>query len=106
MRRAAKRDLNEQTIVTALERVGATVERMSGPDLPDLLVGYRGVNVLLEVKRPAGAKGGTSHRDLLPGQAEWHAAWRGAAPVVVRTAEEALAAIGVYVNPERRGAVL
>lgn len=93
-------------MVDALERVGATVERLSAKDAPDLLVGFRGVNTLLEVKQPAGKRGGTSHRDLLPGQAEWHAAWRGAAPVVVRTAEEALAAIGVYVNPERQGSVL
>lgn len=103
MRRAAKRDANEAAIVTALEAVGATVERLSAKDAPDLLVGYRGVNVLLEVKRPAGKRGGTSHRDLLPGQAAWHAGWRGAAPVVARTVADALAAIGVYVN---QGAVL
>lgn len=106
MRRAAKRDENEAAIVEALEAVGATVERLSGASIPDLLVGYRGVTTLMEVKQPAGAKGGTSHRDLLPGQAAWHAAWRGSPVAVVRTPAEALAAIGVYVNPERRGAVL
>ena len=106
MRRAAKRDKNEAAICLALEQVGATVERLSGADLPDLLVGFRGVNVLMEVKQPAGAKGGTSHRELLPGQAAWHATWRGAPVAVVRTPAEALAAIGVYVNPERRGASL
>ena len=103
MRRAAKRDKNEAAICLALEAVGATVERLSGADLPDLLVGFRGVNTLMEVKQPAGKKGGTSHRDLLPGQAAWHATWRGAAPVVVRTVAEAMAAIGVYTN---RGASL
>ena len=100
MRRAAKRDMNEAAIVTALERVGATVERLSGANIPDLLVGYRGVNVLMEVKQPAGKQGGTSHRELLPGQAEWHATWRGAAPVVVRSVADALAAIAVTEPPD------
>ena len=98
MRRAAKRDDNEAAIVIALERAGATVARLSGPDLPDLLVGYRGTNTLMEVKRAAGKKGGTSGRELLPGQAAWHATWRGAPPVVVRGPIEALRAIGLYVN--------
>lgn len=95
MRRAAKRDTNEAAIVTSLERFGATVERLSGADIPDLLVGYRGVNVLLEVKRPAGAKGGTSHRDLLPGQERWRAGWKGGPVAVVRNSIEAIEAVCV-----------
>lgn len=93
-RRDAKRDANEAPIVEALRAAGASVERLSGPDLPDLLVGWQGANVLLEVKREAGKRGGTSNRKLLPGQVAWRDAWRGRPPVIVRTPEEALAAIG------------
>mgnify|MGYP001561855261 CR=1 FL=1 len=106
LRRAAKRDDNEAEIVSALERCGATVERLSGADLPDLLVGFRGLNVLMEVKQEAGARGGTSHKELLPGQIEWHTGWKGARPVVVRTVEEALAAIGVSVVERSQGEII
>lgn len=96
-RRAARRDPNEAEIVKALEAVGATVLRLSMPDAPDLLVGFRGVDTLIEVKSPEGPRGGTRHskgQHLSDDQAKWHAAWRGRPPVVVRTVEEALAAIG------------
>lgn len=83
---AAKRDLNEQDIIKTLRGVGATVQPLSDKGVPDLLVGFRGVNYLLEVKMPTGGKL-TSH------QVDWHANWNGAA-VVVTCPEEALEAIG------------
>ena len=50
-RRAARRDSNEVEIVRALIAAGASVTHLSGVDgLPDLLVGYQGRTVLLEVK--------------------------------------------------------
>lgn len=84
-RRAAKRDANEKAIRTALEAVGATIVAVSEQDAPDLVVGFRGVNTWLEVKTDKG--------ELKPGQADWHQWWRGQV-AVVRTAEEALKAIG------------
>lgn len=81
-----KRDANEGAIVAALQAVGATVERLSGPDIPDLLVGHHGVNFLLEVKMPKG--------ELSDGQFEWVKRWRGRDVYVVRSPDEALAAIG------------
>ena len=52
MRRAAKRDLSEPSIVGALEQVGATVYRQ----LPvDLLVCFRGVWTPMECKTPGGS---------------------------------------------------
>lgn len=95
-RRAAARDLNEPAIVDALRAAGATVLHISIRDVPDLLVGYHGADFLLEVKRE-GRRGATVksiHAELSADQAKWHAAWRGRAPVVVRTIAEALAAIG------------
>jgi hypothetical protein len=59
--------------------------------VPDLLVGYAGRNVLLEVKEPLGSKGGTSRngQKLKPDQENWWVAWQGQA-AVVRTVEDAI----------------
>lgn len=103
MNYAKQRDSNEREIVRALEHVGATVTRLSDAGVPDLLVGRAGRTWLLEVKLPLGARGGTSqHReaeggrgDLTAAQVRWWDAWRGERAVVVRSADEALRAIGV-----------
>lgn len=88
---AASRDANEPEIIRALESVGATVTHLDAGKggIPDLLVGFRGVNYLLEVK--------TERGKLRPVQAEWHALWRGQV-TVVRSVVEAWAAIGVEVT--------
>jgi hypothetical protein len=105
-RRAARRDANEPEIVAALKAVGATVQQLSGEDVPDLLVGFRGGDYLLEVKRPLGPRGGHAegikHVSLTPEQATWHAAWRGRPPVVVRSVDEALRAIGAVVSQSEK----
>lgn len=103
-RLAVQRDANEPAIVAALEAVGATVTRLNMRDVPDLLVGFRRENYLLEVKRPAGKRGGTSDdgQRLSEGQEIWHCTWRGRTPAVVRTPEEALIAIGA-INREEQG---
>lgn len=92
MRRAAKVDSNHAAIVRQLRQVGATVQSLAsqGQGCPDLLVGYRGANHLLEVKD--GAKS-PSKQQLTPDEARWHQEWRGQV-VVVRSADEALAAVG------------
>jgi len=53
-RRNAKRDRNERLLVEYLQKSGAVVHRISGPGLPDLLVGYRKRWLLAEVKSPKG----------------------------------------------------
>lgn len=100
-RRAARRDDNEQTIVDALEAAGASVLTISKKDACDLLIGYRGVNYLQEVKQGTDGKtrrttrGDRTDADgRSKGQVEFAANWRGAPPVIVRTPAEALAAIG------------
>lgn len=92
MRRAAKVDANQSEIVQALRQVGASVALLHsvGKGVPDLAVGYRGANYLLEVKD--GAKK-PSDRNLNADQVEWHQAWRGQA-AVAETVKEALIAIG------------
>lgn len=93
-RRAAKVDANQPEIVAALRKVGADVTSLAavGDGVPDLLVGFRGATVLIEVKD--GSKP-PSARQLTADQIEWHAAWRGGRCVVVSSVTEALAAIGV-----------
>lgn len=89
----AKRvDANQQAIVAALRRVGATVQILSavGHGCPDLLAGYRGVNTLLEVKD--GSKP-PSARALTPDEHDWQILWRGQV-VTVMTIDEALRAVG------------
>lgn len=54
LRRNPRRDANEPAIVQYLQRAGCVVLRLSAPDAPDLLVGYRKRWLLLEVKVPNG----------------------------------------------------
>jgi hypothetical protein len=94
-RRAAKVDESQPGIVKALRAAGASVESTAavGSGFPDLVVGYRGRNYLMEVKnhkRPGLAR----HRWKLSGvQPEWHRAWGGQV-ATVRDPEEALRVIG------------
>ena len=93
MRRAAKVDANQPEIVQAYRDAGATVEHLhaAGGGCPDLLVGYRGVNFLVEVKD--GSKP-PSKQQLTPDQVKWHFHWRGDKHIVNSIAQ-ALAVIGV-----------
>lgn len=91
------RDKNEPEIIRALVAVGATVTRLHEPGVPDLLVGHKGVTYLIEVKGPAGKRGGVANRTLTDTQGKWWEAWRGARPVIVRSVEDALAVIGIQV---------
>ncbi len=59
---------------------------------PDALVGRDGYDLLIEVKRPLGKRGGSSGKKLRPNQVEWHASWKGRAVVVVRDLSELLRA--------------
>lgn len=89
-RRAARVDDNQTGIVLALRGHGCTVQSLApvGAGCPDLLVGYRGANYLLEVKQPRG--------QMTPAQVEWHTLWAGSVHVVT-SPREALAAIGFRV---------
>jgi hypothetical protein len=90
--RAAKVDRNQAEIVAALRGVGATVQTLHqvGKGCPDLLVGWRGVNYLIEVKDWQASK---SDRALNQAQVEWHGGWKGSV-AKVETADAALFVIG------------
>jgi Holliday junction resolvase len=83
-------DANQKEIVEALRTAGASVFVVSsvGAGLPDLLVGYRGNNFLLEVKNLAGRG-----ERLTPRELEFMDTWRGHV-AIVRSPEEALEACG------------
>ncbi len=86
---AAKRDDNEERVVSWLRAHGCSVQRLSAPGVPDLLVGFRGANVLVEIKDGEKIQ---SRRHLTPEQERWHLAWRGQV-AVAETPEEAMAIV-------------
>lgn len=93
----SRRDANEPEIVAALRAAGATVKLLepSSDGLPDLLVGLRGKNYLIEVKNPATRRGqqGTGSKTAQR-QADFRARWNGRPVAVVETQDQALAAVG------------
>ncbi len=99
MSRALKRkkDDNQDEIVAALREAGASVAITSAvhKGFPDLVVGFNGRTFLLEVKD--GSKVASAQK-LTPDQVRFFADWKGHA-VVVRSVEDALAAIGLGLLP-------
>jgi hypothetical protein len=82
-------DSNQKAIVDALRALGCSVAILSGVGggVPDLLVGYQGVNYLLEVKNLAGRG-----MRLTPAESAWLRDWRGQVNVVA-SLDEALAVV-------------
>lgn len=96
VRRATRRDPHESAIVDALRRAGCTVSSWGADGAPDLVVGHHGRTYLLEVKSPAGPRGGKSQngQTLTSAQQKWHRDWRGHVAIVT-SIDEALRAVGV-----------
>jgi len=88
MRYAARVDANQTQIVSALRAAGATVQSLSavGQGCPDLLVGYQGTNILMELKD---GKKPPSERKLTSDQIVWHSEWKGVV-FLVTSVDEAL----------------
>lgn len=86
MNRAKKVDANQPEIVAGLRQLGASVQILSavGDGCPDILVGWHGKNVLLEIKDEEQMP---SKRKLTPDQEHWHMTWRGQVAVVKSLAE-------------------
>lgn len=86
--RAARVDKSQKEIVDLLRRLGCSVEpiRSLKEGLPDLLVGFRGFNYLVECKTPK-----TGY--LSDGQKEWAKEWRGSKPYVLRNTDDVLSFI-------------
>jgi len=92
MRRAARIDANQNEIVQVLRDVGASVAitSMVGSGFPDIVVGFRGRNYLIEIKD--GSKP-PSKRKLTPDEQEFFDTWRGKV-FVANDVNEALSIIG------------
>lgn len=93
MRYAARIDANQTQIVSALRAVGATVQLLSavGQGCPDLLVGYRGKNILMEIKD---GRKPPSERKLTEDQIVWHTTWNGVV-FLVTSVDDALNALEI-----------
>jgi hypothetical protein len=93
MRIRGRIDGNQAQIVRALRQVGATVLSLAdmGDGCPDLLVGLRGWNYLLEIKD---GNASPSEQRLTEDQERWHKIWAGQV-CIVRSPEEAIKAISI-----------
>lgn len=91
-RYAARVDDNQKRIVQDLRSVGCSVTplHMVGKGFPDIVVGYRGVNYLIEIKD--GNKS-PSQRRLTPDEFRWHARWNGQV-AIAKNSDEALRIVG------------
>jgi Holliday junction resolvase len=78
---SGRRDEAEPGVVKAFESGGASVTKLSGKDIPDLLVGFLRETHLVEVK--------TNRAKLRDGQAEFARMWLGSPVVVARTPAQA-----------------
>lgn len=82
--RREKRDAAEPEVVRTLEALGWSVERLpGGGGRPDLLVGRRGLDRLVEVK--------TGRHGLRENQRAWSDAWRGSKTCLLRSQAEVIA---------------
>jgi Holliday junction resolvase len=87
-RRAARIDANQPDLVNIMRGMGASVEITSGAHdgMTDLIVGFGGVTVLVEVKdgsRPP------SERKFTPKQVEFHSRFMGAI-TTIETVDQAI----------------
>jgi len=91
--RAKKVDLNQMEIVATLRKIGATVQSLAtvGNGCPDLLVGFQGINYLMEIKNGDKVP---SAQELTPDQIKWHIEWRGEVHIV-RSIDDAFAVLGI-----------
>jgi hypothetical protein len=88
MRHANRIDANQNQIVDALRGAGAYVRIISqGNGIPDLLVGYNGYTILMEVKDGDKVP---SARKLTPAEQKFFDEWTGGLLVIVNSVEEAL----------------
>lgn len=78
-----RRDSNHGPLAGLAARIGATHLDLSqvGDDCPDAVIGFRGVNYLIEFKRPG--------KKLKPGQDDFRKTWRGQVHTI-RTPDELL----------------
>lgn len=81
MRQRARIDTNQPQLVKELRAIGCSVAVTSqlGKGFPDIVVGYRGVNYLIEIKDPSKPP---SARKLTPAEEEFKKGWVGQYAVI------------------------
>lgn len=100
MRQAARVDGNQGRIVEALRALpGCSVQSIAvvGKGVPDLIIGIRGRNFLLEIKDPTQPVRG---RRLTPAESIWHRSWYGQV-ALVESLSDALMVLGSVHGCER-----
>ena len=98
MRRRARTDANQTEIVKQLRRIpNLSVEITSrmGDGFPDIVVGYCGVNILLEIKDPEKS---ASRRKLTNDEEHFQRNWKGQY-TVVSTIEDCVVALVYNIQP-------
>jgi Holliday junction resolvase len=86
----ARIDTNHKEIVKALREAGATVVSLASMKhgCPDLLVGYNGETILMEIKRDSKAKFTSDQLDFM-------GKWKGGAVSRVDSVDAAIRALGI-----------
>jgi hypothetical protein len=94
--RAARVDVNQKHIVNCLRKEGYTVQHLHnvGEGCPDILVGYKGLNILMEIKD---GRKPESERKLTAQQVIFHKMWKGQVEVVI-SPEQAILAVLAHTN--------
>ena len=87
-------DNNQDEIIDAIRAIGATVQILSqvGSGCPDILIGYHGINILIEIKQLG--------ESLRPNQQIWHNAWAGQS-ATVHNIDEAIGVINATIRKGR-----
>lgn len=88
MRMRARKDANHKEIAQVFTVLGFTVldTSMIGDGAPDMIVGYKNTNFLIEIKD--GSKPPSARR-LTPDEQDFHAKWKG--PIaIISSVDEAL----------------
>lgn len=96
-------DGNHSRVVKELRQMGVSVQSIAdiGDGCPDILCGFRGVNVILEIKD---WKQPPSKRRLTPKEKLWHEGWRGQVQTI-ETSAEAFSIIEIEANKRTSRAV-
>jgi Holliday junction resolvase len=86
----ARIDTNHKEIVKALRDAGATVVSLAAMKhgCPDIMVGYNGETILMEIKRDAKAK-------FTPDQLDFMGKWKGGAISRVDSVDAAIRTLGI-----------
>ena len=89
VRRAGRTDANQTAVVAALRLLGCSVAITSGAGggLPDIIVGFRGVNLLIELKDGDKVP---SAKKLTPAEQHFVDNWKGHPVKIIETPAEAV----------------